>query len=103
MEPLTEVFALIVPKAETRLLNELLALGKMCADQGDLKRAEQHFRLAINLYETSFLENHVEAMVCLFGLIDVLRRQGKEEDVQVAEDLIQQLNIRRRSTLVGNY
>jgi len=91
------------PKAETRLLNELLALGKMCAEQGDLKRAEQHFRLAVNLYETYFMENHVEAMVCLFGLIDVLRRQGKNEDVVAAEELVQRLNIQRRSTLVGNY
>ena len=83
--------------SDSNLLRELSALGKLSSAQGDLRRAEQHFRLALSLYESSFPENHIEAMVCLLGLVRVLERQNRHDEVRLAQEKIQQLNIRRRT------
>ena len=44
------------------------------------QRAEQNFRLAIRLYETSFPDSHSDALACLHGLIELLERQGKVQE-----------------------
>jgi hypothetical protein len=84
--------------SDTHLLNELRALGDMCGSQGDFSRAEQHYRLALSLYESSFPERHVDAIVCLLKLVEMLREQGKFNEAQQMEDRIPDLNARRRIT-----
>lgn len=83
-------------ESESDLLNELRALGDLCESQGDFSRAEQHYKLALSLYESSFPERHVEAMVCLLKLLEILRQQGKEDEALQLEERIPSLNARRR-------
>ncbi len=82
---------------DSELLTELRALGDLFRSQGDLKRAEQHYRLALALYESSFPESHVEATTCLFGLIQVLERLGKSDEAAKFKEMIPRLNARRRT------
>jgi hypothetical protein len=82
--------------SQSNLLNELRALGDMCGTQGDFSRAEQHYRLALSLYETSFPERHVEAMVCLLKLVEMLQHQGKHDEAHQLEEKIPSLNALRR-------
>lgn len=78
-------------------MSELRALGSLCRVQGDLKRAEQHFRLALRLYETSFAESHLDAVICLFGLQQVLNETGRSEEAEQLEHVLELMNARRRS------
>lgn len=79
------------------LVYELRALGNACSFQGDYRRAEQHYRLALSLYETSFPDKHEEALLCLFGLLQVLEGQGKTREARQLESTIPALNARRRN------
>jgi len=82
--------------SESCVLDELRALGYMCSTQGDFRRAEQHYHLALRLYETSFPERHVDAMLCLLRLIELLRYQGKDDEAIQLEQRIPALNAQRR-------
>ncbi len=81
---------------ENNLLNELRALGDLCGTQGDYSRAEQHYKLALSLYETSFPERHVDAMLCLLKLVESLQHQGKYQEAHQLEERIPSLNAQRR-------
>ena len=83
-------------ESQHHLLNELRALGDICESQGDFSRAEEHYKLALSLYETSFPERHVEAMVCLLKLVEILKQQGKSEEAQQLEARIPSFNAQRR-------
>lgn len=85
-------------RGSTKVIDELRALGTLCRAQGDLIRAEQHFRLALNLYETSFPDRHVDAMVCLLGLVQILETQGKTNEARELETRIPTMNARRRGS-----
>ena len=85
-------------RSPTTIIDELRALGTLCRAQGDLRRAEQHFRLALNLYETSFQDRHVDAMVCLLGLVQILEIQGKASEARELELRIPNMNARRRGS-----
>jgi hypothetical protein len=87
----------IARKTNRDLLSELRALGTLCHSQGDLTRAEQHFRLALNLYETSHQDDHVDAAICLFGLVDVLQQGGKTAEAEQFEQLLEKMNASRRA------
>jgi len=78
------------------LISELRALGTMCRLQGDLRRAEQHFRLALSLYDTSFTQSHVDAMICLMELVQVLQQDGRPNEAQQFEHQLELMNARRR-------
>jgi tetratricopeptide (TPR) repeat protein len=80
----------------SNLVKELQALGNICRHQGDLIRAEQHYRLALSLYETSFPESHVEAILALLGLVQVLENQGRRQEAEQFEKAIPVMNARRR-------
>lgn len=84
-------------KTSPDLVSELRALGTLCHSEGDLNRAEQHFRLALNLYETTHPDEHVDAAICLFGLIDVLKQKGKDSEAEQFELMLENMNERRRS------
>jgi hypothetical protein len=88
--------------ATKQLVYELRALGNACYLQGDFGRAEQHYRLALNLYETSFPDMHEEALLCLMGLVQVLEVQGKTSEAQQLESSIPTLNARRRTTTMND-
>lgn len=79
------------------LISELRALGTMCRLQGDLKRAEQHYRLALSLYDTSFTESHVDAMICLMELVQVLQADNRHSEAEQFEHRLELMNARRRS------
>ena len=80
------------------IIDELRALGTLCRAQGDLQRAEQHFRLVLNLYDTSFPDRHIDAMVCLLGLVQILEIQGKTNEAREFELRIPNMNARRRGS-----
>jgi hypothetical protein len=82
--------------ASYNLLKELRAMGSLYASSGNFKRAEAHYKLALKLYETSFPDSHVDAMVCLQGLIEVLEQQGKHEDALKAKNQVPLFNQLRR-------
>jgi hypothetical protein len=73
-------------------------MGNICCVQGDLVRAEQHFRLALDLYETSFPDRHTDAMLSLLYLVQVLEWQGRAEEARQAEELIPAMNAKRRAS-----
>lgn len=85
------------PAKDNELLTELRGLGDLFRSQGDLKRAEQHYRLALALYDSSFPESHIEATTCLFGLIQVLERLGKQDEAAKFKDMVPKINARRRT------
>jgi hypothetical protein len=87
----------IARKTNRDLLSELRALGTLCHTQGDLTRAEQHFRLALNVYETTHQDEHVDAAICLFGLIEVLKQRGLDSEAEQFEQMLENMNERRRS------
>jgi tetratricopeptide (TPR) repeat protein len=82
---------------QTNLVNELRALGNVYHFQGDFVRAEQHYRLALRLYDSSFPDKHEEALLCLFGLVQVLEGQNKHDEAKQLEENIPAMNLRRRS------
>lgn len=82
----------------SNLVYELRALGNVCHSQGDLVRAEQHYRLALSLYESSFPDRHEDAILCLLGLVQVLDGQGKHTEARQFESTVPALNARRRGT-----
>jgi hypothetical protein len=88
--------------ATKQLVYELRALGNACYLQSDFHRAEQHYRLALNLYETSFPDMHEEALLCLLGLVHVLEGQGKTSEAQQLEATIPTLNARRRTATTND-
>lgn len=79
------------------LVNELRALGNVYHQQSDYIRAEQHYRLALSVYETSFPDQHEDAFLSLLGLVAVLERQNKLEEARQWEQSIPVLNARRRA------
>ena len=81
----------------TNLVNELRALGNVYHYQGDFIRAEQHYRLALSLYESCFPDTHEEALLCVFGLIEILNNQNKHEEARLLERHIPAMNARRRA------
>lgn len=86
----------IARSSDSNLVDELRALGDLCSTQGDLSRAEQHYRLALNLFESSFPERHIDGMVCLLKLVEILQEQGKLDEAKQLEQRIPALNARRR-------
>lgn len=76
---------------------ELRALGTMCHAQGDFHRAEQHYRLALTLYETNFNDSHTDAAICLIGLVQLLKDSGRLEEAQQFDLQLESMNTRRRS------
>jgi tetratricopeptide (TPR) repeat protein len=84
-------------RSNADLVSELRALGTLCHSQGDHPRAEQHFRLALSLYETTHPEEHVDAAICLFGLIQVLKETGRNKEAQQFESQLEEMNERRRA------
>ena len=84
-------------KSNRDLVSELRALGSLCHSQGDFTRAEQHFRLALNLYDTTHTSAHVDATLCLFGLVEVLKQRGKQEEARELEQQYEKMNERRRA------
>lgn len=87
-------------KLNADLVSELRALGTLCHSQGDYPRAEQHFRLALSLYETTHPDEHVDAAICLFGLIQVLKETGRNTEAQQFEAQMESLNERRRAIAI---
>jgi Tetratricopeptide repeat len=81
----------------TDLVNELRALGDVYLHQGDLIRSEQHYRLALTLYENSFPDRHEDAMLCVLGLVELLQRKNKNAEAQQLEKTIPAMNARRRA------
>lgn len=86
-----------IRKSSADLISELRALGSMSWHRGDLRRAEQHYRLALNLYDTTFGESHVDAAICLLDLVQVLNESGRYIEAQQLEQQFESLNLRRRS------
>ncbi|HEY9789027.1 MAG TPA: tetratricopeptide repeat protein [Candidatus Obscuribacterales bacterium] len=82
---------------QTNLVNELRALGNVYHYQGDFIRAEQHYRLALSLYESCFPDTHEEALLCLLGLVEILESQNKHEEARNLERGIPAMNARRRA------
>jgi hypothetical protein len=83
-------------RIESKLVNELRALGNVYHFDGDFIRAEQHYRLALSLYESSFPDNHEEALLCLLALVQVLERQQRTAEARELESAIPAMNARRR-------
>lgn len=88
----------IAGRSYADLMSELRALGTLCRTQGDLRRAEHHYRLALNLYESSFSECHRDAIICLFGLVQLLEDTGRPEEADEFRSMFEAMNIRRRGT-----
>jgi hypothetical protein len=83
-------------RIESKLVNELRALGNVYHFQGDFIRAEQHYRLALSLYESSFPEHHEDALLCLLGLVQVLEGQDRVAEARELESTIPAMNAKRR-------
>lgn len=79
------------------LLKELRALGDLCGSQGDFTRAQQHYKLALRVYESSVCERHSDALICLLKLIDILEHESKFDEARRLKQLIPELNARRRT------
>lgn len=68
------------PAGDGELLGSLLSSAHDCSVEGDLGRAEDHYRLALALYEHCFFDRHVDALQCCTGLLSVLERSNKSKD-----------------------
>jgi hypothetical protein len=91
----------VARKPHRDLVFELRALGALCQEQGDLLRAEQHYRAALSLYDSSHQDDHLDATICLFGLVEVLRARGREAEARQFEETLERMNERRRSDWGG--
>ncbi|HEY9790979.1 MAG TPA: hypothetical protein V6D22_11305 [Candidatus Obscuribacterales bacterium] len=72
---------------DAQLMSEVVKLANENMNSGDLDRAEEHYELALALYESCFPTMHAEALRAVAGLISLSEQAN---DVCRVRDLIQE-------------
>ena len=87
------------PGGDAELLCSLLGTAHECASQGDLARAEDHYRLVLALYENCFGDRHVDALRCCTGLLSVLEKSQKSKDANDVLNRMEEILLLAREQL----
>lgn len=62
-------------------LSELRRIGDEFVSENDYTIAEEHYKLALALYEAFFLEHHDEALASIRQLCDLLHQQQRHAEL----------------------
>lgn len=68
--------------ADNEFVSELEHQASKAIQRGEFERAEQLYRLALDLYEKCFPDQHMQAICCFGGLAKAVQAQPKQADLR---------------------
>lgn len=66
---------------DNQFITELEHMADKCVKKGDMLRAESYYRLALELYENCFTDQHLQAICCFGGLAKAIQAQSRKADM----------------------
>ena len=79
---LREVFPKIKEHSYPSIVRHVASLGDEYRNDEDFPKAEETYKLGLALYEKCFYTSHAESLPCLYGLLETLRVQCKEQELE---------------------
>jgi hypothetical protein len=80
------------PAHDNELMPLVVRMADQCLVEGDLSRAEDHYKLGLALYSSCFQDNCIDALRCISGLCSLYQTEGRSADLASAVTQLEQIS-----------